>query len=154
MSHKSYLTVQTIMKQEGLFKTNTDCSIANIEAILQYEFRDPELDIDTFFTNYASGKYTKYLQGRKERAKFYSSAAWRKLKAVALKIYGARCMKCSSVKSIQVDHMVSRTKDPSKSLDINNLGILCEACNLKKSYNSEDYRSEEDKAKLEAALKQ
>lgn len=44
---------------------------------------------------------------------------------------------------IQVDHIKPRSKYPELSLDIDNLQILCKACNKEKlNYHSTDYRQE------------
>jgi len=155
MSCKQYFKVQTIMKQESLFNSNTIPSVENMEAILRYEFRDNTLTIDIFFENYANGKYTKYLSGRQERIRFYSSPEWKALKKEALSIYGSKCMVCGSTKDIRADHIISRQLDPSRSLDITNIGILCNDCNLDYSYyNKKDYRTDEELLKLYNYLKE
>jgi len=73
---------------------------------------------------------------------FYTTDAWRKLRFDALKKYGPVCMLCkiTNVK-MHVDHIQPRSKRPDLEMDINNLQILCEDCNLGKSNRDEsDFR--------------
>lgn len=86
--------------------------------------------------------------------KFYESKEWIKLSALVKRIYGRKCMKCSDTKSIMhTDHIVPRSIDVSKELDINNLQVLCEKCNTDKSnLNWNDYRTDIDLLKLKAHL--
>lgn len=86
--------------------------------------------------------------------KFYESKEWIKLSALVKKIYGRKCMKCLCTKSIMhTDHIVPRSVDVNKELDINNLQVLCERCNTEKSnLNWNDYRTDIDLLKLKAHL--
>jgi hypothetical protein len=153
MSAKYFLKVQKILQQEKLVNTSLYPSVENYEALIQYEFRRPGLTIDDFYNEYTNGTFNKYLKGRQDRMRFYSSAEWRALKKIALSIYGSKCMVCGSTKDINVDHLVSRQIDKSKELDINNLGVLCETHNLEYSYfKKEDYRRPEDLEKLKQYL--
>lgn len=67
---------------------------------------------------------------------FYKSREWRALRYVALKNCDGRCQCCgaSAADGIQlhVDHIVPRYKAPHLSLDIRNLQVLCENCNIGK----------------------
>lgn len=71
-----------------------------------------------------------------KRKRFYQSGAWRTLRYQALKKYGKRCACCGATPGngivLHVDHIIPRSKDSRKELDINNLQILCEDCNLGK----------------------
>ncbi|GIU02454.1 HNH endonuclease [Shewanella algidipiscicola] len=76
---------------------------------------------------------------------FYKSKAWLKLRLEALERYGRRCVSCgASVQTgvvLHVDHIKPRSRYPELALDINNLQILCEACNLGKMASMEqDWR--------------
>lgn len=75
---------------------------------------------------------------------FYKSRAWRELRYEALKLCGRKCACCGAEPPyivLHVDHIKPRSKHPELELDINNLQILCEDCNLGKSNNDEiDYR--------------
>jgi 5-methylcytosine-specific restriction endonuclease McrA len=86
--------------------------------------------------------------------KFYETKQWIRLSSQVKKIYGKKCMKCGDDKSIMhTDHIVPRSIDLSKELDINNLQVLCECCNIVKSnLNCNDYRTDIDKLKLNAFL--
>lgn len=71
----------------------------------------------------------------KEPDRFYRSRAWRSLRYEALKEYGAKCSLCgatSSSRVLHVDHIKPRSLFPGMALDIRNLQILCEDCNLGK----------------------
>lgn len=80
--------------------------------------------------------------GKSFEKSFYTSREWRKLRYEALGRYGRRCMSCgSNNREIHVDHIVPRSVDPMKELDIDNLQILCVDCNLGKGNNDcIDYR--------------
>lgn len=67
---------------------------------------------------------------------FYKSTEWKRLRYMAFKKYGTKCQLCGkSAKDevkIHVDHIKPRSKYPELALDIKNLQILCEDCNLAK----------------------
>ena len=88
-------------------------------------------------------------QSSRDRDSFYMSPVWRKLRYFAIKLYGRTCMCCGAKNMpIHVDHIVPRSIDPGLSLDMNNLQILCEDCNMGKgNTDSIDYRTEEQKFK-------
>ena len=78
--------------------------------------------------------------------KFLSSPEWRRLRMQALKKYGPVCMCCgASPKTgavVNVDHIKPRKLFPELSLDINNLQILCGACNHGKgNWDMTDWRN-------------
>lgn len=65
---------------------------------------------------------------------FYTSFAWLNLRMEALKIHGARCQCCGASRRqngivINVDHIKSRRLHPELELEIDNLQVLCNACN-------------------------
>ncbi|EBL2669804.1 HNH endonuclease [Salmonella enterica] len=72
---------------------------------------------------------------------FYQSTEWRRLRYQALKLYGAKCACCGrSAKHgrvMHVDHIKPRSKYPELALEITNLQILCDECNVSKS-NTDD----------------
>ena len=80
----------------------------------------------------------------KSRSKaFYQSWEWKKLRFEVLKYYGAECMCCGSTHHIVVDHIKSIRRHPDLSLDFDNLQVLCNDCNMGKSYDDEtDFRPE------------
>lgn len=67
---------------------------------------------------------------------FYSSRAWKLLRYQAFEKYGNRCQCCGARPedgiALHVDHVVPRSKKPELALDLNNLQILCEDCNIGK----------------------
>lgn len=70
-------------------------------------------------------------------SKFYQTREWRELRYKALSTYGNRCKCCGASprhgKLMHVDHIKPRSIFPEFALDINNLQVLCEDCNLGKS---------------------
>lgn len=72
---------------------------------------------------------------------FYETREWRELRYKALVKHGAACQCCGATRSdgvrLHVDHIKPRSKFPSLQLDISNLQVLCEDCNLGKS-NKDD----------------
>lgn len=75
---------------------------------------------------------------------FYQTKEWRKLRFEALLLYGRKCMCCNATDAVMhVDHVKPRFKYPELELDIANLQILCEDCNMGKGGWSEaDFREE------------
>ena len=86
---------------------------------------------------------------------FYVSKEWRRLRYRVIKKYSAECMACGRSKKyhgivIHVDHIKPRSKYPDMALQINNLQLLCEDCNLGKSNKCEvDWRPDEVDAERE-----
>lgn len=68
---------------------------------------------------------------------FYVSREWRDVRYKALVKHGAVCQCCGSSradgKKLHVDHIKPRSKFPELQLELSNLQILCEDCNLGKS---------------------
>jgi len=73
-----------------------------------------------------------------------SIGSWRTLRYEALKKYGRKCACCGSMPPdvvLHVDHIKPKSKYPELEFDIENLQILCEACNLGKgNRDCNDYR--------------
>lgn len=87
---------------------------------------------------------------------FYHSHEWRDVRYRALIKYGRKCMACGQTPPaviIHVDHIKPRSKYPHIALDINNLQILCESCNLGKSYKYEDDFREKYKEHIKQRIK-
>ena len=91
-------------------------------------------------------KKAKKLQFKSVGDGFYTSKEWRRLRYRVLRSYKAQCMCCGESPKkhgivLHVDHIKPRSKNPELELDISNLQILCEACNLGKSnFDSIDWR--------------
>lgn len=86
-----------------------------------------------------------------KRDGFYLTRAWRELRYKALKLYGRMCMVCGasalSGAVIHVDHIKPRSTHPHLRLDINNLQVLCEDCNIGKcNYDEIDWRPDAGEA--------
>jgi ribosomal protein S30 len=67
---------------------------------------------------------------------FYSSRAWKILRYQAFERYGNKCACCGATPSdglvMHVDHIKPKSTSPELALDIENLQILCEDCNVGK----------------------
>jgi len=68
---------------------------------------------------------------------FYQSDEWKRLRYAVFDRYGNRCMCCGKTPwhsvVMHVDHIKPRSKYPELALEIENLQVLCEDCNLGKS---------------------
>jgi hypothetical protein len=65
---------------------------------------------------------------------FYQTREWRELRYKVLTKYGKTCQCCGETSGyIHVDHIKPRSLFPDLELDISNLQVLCEACNIGKS---------------------
>lgn len=73
---------------------------------------------------------------------FYQSREWLELRYDVFRRHGRICMVCrSDEKRLHVDHIKPRSLHPELELDINNLQVLCESCNLGKSNRDDsDFR--------------
>lgn len=76
---------------------------------------------------------------------FFASREWQELRYKALKLHGARCQCCGACrvdgKRMHVDHIKPRSRFPELELEISNLQILCEDCNLGKgAWDQTDWR--------------
>lgn len=77
---------------------------------------------------------------------FYNSWEWRELRYKILKRYGRKCMCCGAGPhdtTIMVDHIIPIRKRWDLRLDPENLQVLCDDCNMGKSYrDTTDFRPE------------
>ena len=65
---------------------------------------------------------------------FYKTREWRNVRYRALVKFGKKCQACGEIGGyIHVDHIKPRSLYPQLELDITNLQVLCEACNIGKS---------------------
>lgn len=114
---------------------------------------------DTYTRWIAKLKKRAKKRARKEQAKtlpvrrvrkepsdnFYLCRPWRELRYQALLNCGARCQCCGAKADdhvkLHVDHIKPRSRYPHLQLDINNLQVLCEDCNIGKgAWDSTDFR--------------
>ena len=92
----------------------------------------------------------------KNSREFYKSWEWKRARYEILLEYGAVCMLCCSEHRIVVDHIKPRSRYPDLELDLNNLQVLCDACNQGKGNHDEtdfrpypfEGRSESERAEL------
>lgn len=73
---------------------------------------------------------------------FYKSREWRQVRYDALKRSSGKCECCGkNKKPLHVDHIKPRSKYQKLELDIKNLQVLCDDCNLGKGARDEtDWR--------------
>ena len=96
-----------------------------------------------------SSSHRSYKQTKAKSDKFYASWEWKKARYEALQIHGRQCMCCGWTPSagvsghLCVDHIKPRSKHPSLALDVGNLQVLCNSCNMGKSnVHEDDFRAE------------
>lgn len=81
-----------------------------------------------------------------QNGSFYTSREWREIRHKALVKHGNKyCMACNSAlgpgNPAHVDHIKPVSKKPDLALELSNLQVLCEECNLGKSNKSvKDWR--------------
>lgn len=90
-------------------------------------------------------KLPQVVSSREERAAFYSTPEWRRLRYMALRQHGGRCQACGRAAKdgiiIHVDHVKPIFRYPELKLEITNLQVLCEDCNLGKgAWDETDWR--------------
>jgi 5-methylcytosine-specific restriction endonuclease McrA len=92
-------------------------------------------------------KTAKALQTKKKRSRtkfsaFYQTREWRTLRMKAFLKYGRQCMCCNATdKVLHVDHVKPRSRFPHLELELSNLQILCEDCNMGKGgWTTADFR--------------
>jgi len=95
-------------------------------------------------------EYKKYLIAEYHRIKgtegrkriktsndFYKSAAWKELRYIALANSEGCCNLCGARARdgivLHVDHIIPRSVNPEKELDLENLQVMCDDCNIGKS---------------------
>lgn len=66
------------------------------------------------------------------------SNPWTRIRYQALRDSGGRCMACGSRNELHVDHIKPVSKYPHLAFSIDNLQVLCKACNIGKSNLFED----------------
>lgn len=73
---------------------------------------------------------------KKTKKDFLDSRAWKILRYQAFEKYGNRCQCCGATPAdgvkMHVDHIKPKSTHPELALDLNNLQILCEDCNVGK----------------------
>ena len=100
----------------------------------------------------ASAHRQKAIKSGSRKAKsntFYASWEWKQARYEALQLHGRQCMCCGwtpepgSKGHLCVDHIKPRSKFPALALDVSNLQVLCNSCNMGKSnVHQDDFRAE------------
>ena len=95
--------------------------------------------------NTALNKYSHPLLGKGEYNDFYKSTAWRQLRYLALKNASASCQCCGAGSTpgapLHVDHIKPRSRYPELELNLDNLQVLCQDCNIGKgAWDDTDWR--------------
>ncbi len=84
-----------------------------------------------YSNSYKSGPVSTY-----KPDEFYQSRPWYELRYKALKQHGAKCQCCGRSRKdgaiMHVDHIYPRSTHPHMELDLANLQVLCDMCNLGK----------------------
>ncbi len=85
-------------------------------------------------------------KSKRKGGDFYLTAAWRQLRYLALRNCEGRCQCCGGGACdglrLHVDHVKPRSQFPELAMDIGNLQVLCEDCNLGKGgWDSTDWRA-------------
>ncbi|CBG87157.1 HNH endonuclease [Citrobacter rodentium] len=80
-------------------------------------------------------------QSAREATTFYDSSEWRRLRYQAFREYGNTCSVCGRGPGdgmvMHVDHIKPRSLYPHLALDLSNLQIMCNECNVSKSNKDE-----------------
>lgn len=86
---------------------------------------------------------------------FYETQDWIETSEFIKGLYGRKCMKCGKTEGhMHTDHIIPRSINKYLELEPNNLQILCKKCNLDKGNSNQiDYRTEDQKKRLERELK-
>lgn len=86
------------------------------------------------------------------KKRFYSSQAWKKLRYVTLKKYGAKCQCCGVTGKdapIRIDHIKPISRYWELRLDPNNMQVLCNDCNWGKlNIDETDWRPAPKRVRL------
>jgi len=64
---------------------------------------------------------------------FYLSRTWFLLRKQVLGTYDNKCMCCGNTEKLHIDHIKPRSVYPALELEFDNLQILCQKCNIRKS---------------------
>lgn len=121
------------------------------ECITLFDQKNANLTAQTKFSHKKrKNKSKKQLKNVIVSDDFLRSFEWRKLRMEVLKKYGATCQCCGATRHtgavINVDHIKPRKYFPELSLDIDNLQVLCGACNHGKgNWDTTDWRGIKNK---------
>lgn len=108
--------------------------------------------LESIVKNYKVSRETLNLVYSEINKDFHRSPEWQQLRYDALEIHGRKCVGCGLTPNdgikIHIDHIKPRSKHPELALDIENLQILCESCNMGKGNRYEtDFRKQATKTR-------
>jgi len=95
--------------------------------------------------NFPKGELNPNWRGGISKITPYRNKFWRKQRLKALDAYHPICNKCDSTKNLVVDHIVPCFVEENH--EISNLQILCNRCNIKKSYEDAEKFNPEARSK-------
>lgn len=138
-------------KQKRKGKKGRRHTKAAIQIVGAVTYQNPALTKDWWNTDLDVERHPKRKKERRVSGdSFLGTYEWRTLRMKALKKYGAKCQCCGATPDtgavMNVDHIKPRRIFPHLALDINNLQVLCGACNHGKgNWDMTDWRTEEQK---------
>jgi 5-methylcytosine-specific restriction endonuclease McrA len=78
---------------------------------------------------------------RKRFSGAFVFSEWRRLRNMAFKAYGRKCLSCGALENLHIDHIKPKSKFPELALCFDNLQVLCGPCNSRKGNRTEqDFR--------------
>lgn len=96
--------------------------------------------------------FRKQTRGTPSGDPFFRCEGWMRVRYAALVRHKGRCMACGASGAnvrLHVDHIKPRARYPELALEISNLQILCEPCNLGKGcWDETDWRPPENRILL------
>jgi hypothetical protein len=106
-----------------------DAQLSGPVTITRFE---PAQSAESFLTKARANKWCS-----QSSEDFYKSRAWLSVRYAALIRADGRCDCCGASRNngvtLHVDHIKPRSKFPALELDLENLQVLCEPCNVAKS---------------------
>lgn len=113
-------------------------SSINIEAqIEKHAQREDSIAMRLLAEGFLARTLSPRLKANKPAGDFYSSKEWASVRYAALLRADGRCACCGASRNdgavMHVDHIKPRSKFPHLSLDLENLQVLCNLCNMAKS---------------------
>lgn len=107
---------------------------------------EPVIPVTQFVKPSKSRRERHRKQQKRERVQskgFFDSDDWRALRYKFLEMRGKECMHCGQTSgSMYVSHLQHRNKRPDLALSFDNVQILCKICDLGKTANAIDFKSQ------------
>lgn len=138
MSKKSkvYVLRRGYLKSDKSISQDMQCTEAAVARLGNNEDKTPDA-INARVEKYLKKSAKWHVASHALAANLCSTTTWGRLRYATLMKYDGRCACCGSSAAdgvrMHVDHIKPRSKYPHLSLEITNLQVLCEQCNLAKS---------------------